>query len=253
MRAFDSGANRGVIVWHRRAGKDKTVLNIVVKKALERVGTYFYFFPTYAQAKKAIWDGRDKDGFAFLDHFPKEIIASKNATELQIKLRNGSIVQLIGTDKIDSIMGTNPIGCVFSEYSLQNPEAWDYVRPILAENDGWAIFDFTPRGQNHAFELYEMARNKMEKGDKRWFAQKLTVEDTGALSQEKIQEERDSGMDEEMIQQEYYVSFRGIQKGAYYGSQMEKLDKERRICRIPYDADVPVDTWWDKLWNRLEK
>ena len=28
-----------------RSGKDKTLINLVSKKMLERVGTYYYFFP----------------------------------------------------------------------------------------------------------------------------------------------------------------------------------------------------------------
>jgi len=41
---------RAVQVWHRRTGKDKTdFAAIIVKKAFERVGVYFYIFPTYSQ------------------------------------------------------------------------------------------------------------------------------------------------------------------------------------------------------------
>jgi hypothetical protein len=91
---------------------------------------------------------------------------------------------------------------VFSEYALQNPKVWDFIRPILAENGGWAIFNFTPRGKNHGYDLYEMARQ-----NPKWFVQKLTVDDTAIITSEVIQEERESGMSEEMIQQEYYCSF----------------------------------------------
>jgi hypothetical protein len=90
--------------------------------------------PTYNQGKKILWKGIDKDGFRFLDHFPKELVFSVNETEMSVTLRHptdfskpGSIFQIIGTDNIDSIVGTNPIGCVFSEYSLQDPAAWDYL------------------------------------------------------------------------------------------------------------------------------
>ena len=37
MSAFDGGCKRGVWVVHRRAGKDKTCWNILIKKAFERV------------------------------------------------------------------------------------------------------------------------------------------------------------------------------------------------------------------------
>jgi len=122
--------------------KDKSYINVVAKEAMKTVGIYYYFFPTYSQGRKILWDGLDRDGFKFLDHIPGAIRAKKpNEAEMKITLVNGSIFQVIGTDNIDSVVGTNPRGCVFSEYSLQNPAAWEYMRPILAENDGWAAFN----------------------------------------------------------------------------------------------------------------
>ena len=212
MRALDDGFLRGVSIWHRRAGKDKTDLNIMIKKACERVGLYFYLYPEYAQARKAIWDGIDGDGMPFMDHIPQELRSRTRDQEMQVILRNGSIIQLVGSDRIDKVMGTNPIGCVFSEFSLQNPDAWEFVRPILAENGGWALFNFTPRGLNHAHDLWRMAV-----GNPNWFSELLTVEDTKrpdgspVVSQERIQADRDEGMSEAMIQQEYYCSFNASQ------------------------------------------
>lgn len=212
---------------------------------MQRVGTYFYLFPTYAQAKKAIWNGRDKEGFPFMGHFPPDLVESKNESDLLVKLKNGSIFQLIGSDNIDSIMSTNPIGCVFAEYSLQDPRAWDYIRPILLENGGWAIFDFTPRGRNHAWELFELAEKLQAEGDPEWFCQRLTVEDTGAISPDQIARERREGMDEDVILQEYYCSFAGSSQGNYYGRQMEQAEREGRICRVAYQPELGVHTWWD--------
>lgn len=242
---MDRGATRAVLTWHRRGGKDKTCLNFTIKKMAQRVGTYFYFFPTYAQAKKAIWEGRDKDGLAALDHFPAEWVLSKNVTDLQVKVRNGSIFQLVGTDNIDSIMSTNPVGCVFAEFSLQNPSAWEYVRPILRENGGWAVFNQTPRGNNHGKKIHDMATQLMAAGDLAWFASLKTITDTGILSESDMDAERREGMDEEMILQEYYCSFEGVQQGSYYGKQMSTAEKDGRICRVPYQSELPVDTWWD--------
>jgi len=240
LTALDSGIKRAVAVWHRRAGKEKTFINYTAKAAFQRVGTYFYLFPTYSQAKKVLWDGRDRDGFPFMAHFPREVVDKRNESELRLELVNGSAVQLVGSDNIDSVLGTNPIGCVFSEYALQNPSAWDYMRPILRENGGWAIFDYTPRGKNHGWTLYQMA-----KGNADWYAEILTVNDTHALSEEDIQAERAAGMSEELIQQEFYCSFEGVQSGSVFGRQMQDADKDGRICGVPWQPEFPVDTWWD--------
>jgi hypothetical protein len=240
LRALDSGCNRAIACWHRRSGKDKTFINIVAKKAFEKKGTYFYLFPTYSQAKKVIWDGMDRTGFPFMGHFPRELIENKNESELRVELVGGSAVQLIGTDNINAIMGTNPLGCVFSEFALQDPKAWDYMRPILRENGGWAIFNMTPRGKNHGYQLFQMAQ-----GNPEWFSSKLTIEDTGVLTEQDMDRERREGMSEEMIQQEYYVSFEGVAFGAYYGKQLTQAEKEGRITRVLYEPELGVETWWD--------
>jgi phage terminase large subunit len=180
-----------------------------------------------------------------MSHFPPGIIESKNETELRVKLKNGSVVQLIGSENIDSIMSTNPIGCVFAEYALQDSRAWDYIRPILVENGGWAVFDFTPRGRNHAWELFEMARRLQAEGDPDWFCQRLTVEDTGAISADQIERERREGMSPDLIEQEYYCSFSGSQQGNYYGQQLDQAEKDGRISNVPYQPELGVHTWWD--------
>lgn len=226
-------------VWHRRAGKEKTFLNYTIKRMCHRVGAYYYLFPTFAQAKRVLWTGRDREGFAFMSHFPEELIASKHSSELTVTLKNGSLFQLIGTDNIDAIVGANPVGCVFSEYALQNPKAWDYLRPILLENGGWAVFDYTPRGKNHGWQLYEMA-----KGNPAWFVSLLTVRDTGVISAEDIEAERREGMDDDLIEQEYFCSFEGVRQGSYYGKWLKQAEQEGRIGNVAPEG-VEVETWWD--------
>jgi phage terminase large subunit len=240
FEAMDDGCKRAVLCWHRRAGKEKTCFNLMVKKTFERVGTYYYFFPTYNQGRKVLWDGMDKEGFPFLSHVPADLVESSNGQQMQKRLINDSIIQVVGTDNINLILGTNPVGCVFSEYALQDPRAWDFIRPILRENGGWAVFDFTPRGKNHGWDLFQMAKDNDD-----WFVSHLTVDDTGVLTPADIDAERREGMDEELIQQEYYVSFEGSRQGAYYAQQMRLAESEGRITSVPYEPVAGVETWWD--------
>lgn len=245
LRALDGGVKRAVAVWHRRSGKEKTFVNYTAAASADRIGAYYYFFPTFAQGRKALWDGRDRDGFPFMGHFPPHYVKSKNETEMKLSFVNGSSFQIIGSDNIDAVMSTNPIGCVFAEYSLQDPRAWDYMRPILKENGGWAIFDFTPRGKNHGFAVYEMAKKLMESGDPNWFCEKLTVKDTGVFTDKDIDDERREGMSEDMIEQEYFCSFAGVQQGSIFGKQVEIAERDGRICGVPWQPELGVDTWWD--------
>ena len=175
-----------------------------------------------------------------LDAFPREVVVGRREDEMKLTLRNGSVWQVVGSDNYNALVGSNPVGVVFSEYSLADPAAWDFIRPILAENDGWALFAYTPRGRNHGAKLYEMARDNPD-----WHCSLLTVDDTGAISPEVIEQERAAGMSEEMIQQEFYCSFDAPLVGAYYAAQMLQAEKEGRVGRVPYDSHVEVETWWD--------
>ena len=235
-----------ILVWHRRAWKDKACFNIIVKKAMEDVWIYYYVFPTYSQGKKAAWDWIDKDGWKTINHIPQEIIKRKNDTEMKVELINGSIIQIVWSDNVDSIVWTNPIGIVFSEYSLQSPAVWDFLRPILAENGWRAIFNFTPRWDNHAKELMDMAKENPD-----WMVSIQTVDDTKAIAPEVLESERreiiqKNGSDA-IFQQEYYCSFDAGINGSYYAEILTQLEQAWRRTTLPYDPALDVFTAWD-LW-----
>lgn len=238
--AMNKGCKRAVLVWHRRAGKDTSAWNFLIYTAYEKKGVYYYVFPTFAQGRKVLWDSMTMDGIKFLDFIPKCLIAATNNQEMKIRLKNGSIIQIVGSDNYDAIMGTNPSGCIFSEYSVQDPNAWQYIRPILDANKGWAIFVFTPRGANHAKDLFDMASNNLE-----WFCQKLTVDDTNVISKEDLDKIRAEGTSEDMIQQEWYCSFTQGIVGSYYARYMEEAVEGKRIGKVPYDKQTVVYTAWD--------
>lgn len=229
-------------MWHRRAGKDELALHWTAVAAHKRVGTYWHMLPVAKQARKAIWDAiNPHTGKRRIDEaFPPALRETTRDNEMFIKFVNGSTWQVVGSDNYDNLVGSPPIGIVFSEYALAKPQAWDFLRPILAENGGWSLFIYTARGRNHGADLFEMA-----KSNPKWFAQRLTVDDTQAISPAIIKEERDSGMSEDMIRQEYYCSFDAAVMGAYYGELLNSAEAEGRVCGVPYDSSALVTTAWD--------
>src|SRR5215469_15149750 len=240
-RYLEGGGKRAVAVWHRRAGKDSTAINWTAVAAHRRIGTYWHMLPTAKQGRLVVWEGRDGQGRRLIDQaFPRELRTRVRDDRMTMELQCGSVWQVLGSDNYDRLVGANPVGVVFSEWSLADPRAWDYVRPILAENGGWAVFIHTPRGKNHGFELYDLARHR---GD--WFAEQLTVEDTGILTPEAVAEERASGMSEALIRQEYYCSFEAANDGSYYGKLLEQAEQAGRVTRVPWQPELKVDTWWD--------
>ena len=238
---------RAACVWHRRAGKDSCCLNLAAVASQMRVGTIWHMLPTLKQGRKVIWDGIDKHGRRMIDQaFPPEMRSGKNDSEMQIRLKNGSIWQVVGSDNYDALVGTNPVGIIMSEYSIADPAAWDYIRPILAENGGWAMFIYTPRGNNHGYKLFDSAKKSQD-----WFASLLTVDDTHdergnfIVSPEAIESERMAGYSEEKIQQEFYCSFDGGMEGAFYTNEIKQSRREGRIGIFPHDPAKPCQTFWD--------
>lgn len=242
---------RAVMVWHRRAGKDSSSLNFTAKEMFKRVGNYWHLFPKQTQARKAIWNGIDANSRKILEQvFPRSIRARTSINEMMIETVNGSTWQLCGSDNFDALVGSNPVGVVFSEWSLCDPRAWDYISPMLAENGGWALFIYTSRGKNHGYTMYKMAKDNPN-----WFCELLTVDDTiredgsALISKEAIQEERDSGKDEDLIQQEYYCSFESMIPGAVYGDDIRRAIDDKRVGNIPIDTSLPINTAWDLGYN----
>lgn len=237
----NKGYRRVLAILPRRAGKDVTAFNLCIRQCLRKVCVVYYIFPTYSQAKKVIWDSITNTGERILDFIPDELVESKNSQEMKIRFKNGSLLQLVGSDNFDTLMGTNPQGVVFSEYALQDPRAYQYIRPILTANDGWALFISTPRGKNHLWELYQIALHSPD-----WFAYKLSVEDTGHIPLEEIDKERQEGlMSDDLIMQEYYCSFDMGVEGSYYGKYLDRMRVRGQIGIVPWEAGFKVHTSWD--------
>ena len=241
------GYKRAIYVWHRRAGKDLFGLNLIILYALAGTpGTYWHIFPTYNQGKKAIWSESDIEGRKYLDYIPKELIKRQNNQEMKIEFHNGSVYQIVGSDNVDALRGAGIKGAVFSEYAEQRPSAWEVIQPMLMATDGWALFNFTPKGHNHSYELFEMAKN-----NKKWFSQVLTVDDTKeqVFTNEQIEQIKQEfiqrGKTLDLFNQEYYCSFNSAIEGAYYSSQINKAKEEGRITNLPYESSLTVDTFWD--------
>ena len=239
QRAECRKRKKAVWVAHRRSGKDVTCFQYLIEAAMEDRGTYFYCLPEFAHARRVIWEGTLNDGRRFIELVPPELVKSRNESQMKIELVNGSMVHLVGSDQYDRLVGTNPKGIVFSEYSITHPMAYQILRAILAANGGWVIFNGTPRGKNHFHEVLEQAKN-----DPAWFWSVDTVATTGVLTQEILYKEK-SEMDIDIFNQEYFCNFDAAAKGAYYSDQIASLREQKRLCKVPYDPKLVVYTAFD--------
>ena len=238
-----------MVRWHRRSGKDDVFLHHTACAAHERIGNYWYMLPEYSQARKSMWDAiNSHTGKKRIDEaFPKELRKTTKDQEMMIQFHAGSTFQLVGSDNFNSLVGSPPVGLVFSEYALSNPTAWAYLMPILEENGGWAGFNSTPRGKNHFKNLCDFAQK--EKG---WFYQGLSANQTQVFTQEQLdsilrQMQSTHGEDfgRALFEQEYYVSFDAAIPGSVWGDFIRAVEREGRVQDVPHDPTFPVGTAWD--------
>lgn len=245
-RLFKEDIKKSILIWHRRAGKDLFCLNYMIALAIKDTGNYWFILPESQQIRNAIWEGITKEGQKYLSFIPEELLYKKDNQSMKIYLKNpqnpdeaGSIISFVGGDRYDKRVGAGLKGCVISEYPLQKPNLYDLaIEPMLKETDGWVIFNGTPRGNNHAKDMYDFLQSKPN-----YLASLLTIEDTGVVDPVALEEERERGKPEELIQQEYYCSFEGAIFGSYYGDLLKKYISQ--VGDYNYDARFPVHTAWD--------
>lgn len=246
---LENGGKHAVEVAHRRWGKDDIALHFTATEAMQRVGNYWHMLPQFNQCRKAIWEAvNPKTGKRRTDEaFPQEIRAKTRETDMFIEFKNGSCWQLVGSDNYNALVGSPPVGIVFSEYALSDPQSWAYLSPIIEENNGWVIFISTSRGNNHLKKILDFAR--VEPG---WFGETLTSDQTPVFTSDRlasIHREMISTFGEEMgealYQQEYFCSFEGAVIGSYFSKQMSQARQQGRITRVPHQPALEVDTFWD--------
>ena len=238
---FRDRFKRMVLVLPRRSGKDLLTWNMLIREAITVPGVYYIVYPTYSQGKKILWNSVTNDGDRFLDYIPEELIVHLNGQEMRINLSNGSIIQIIGSDNPDRIVGTNPRGVVFSEYALQNPRIWALMSPIITANQGWVIFQSTPRGHNSFYDLYNLAE-----ASKYWYCCKMGLDETQHVPESEIQKEINEGlMSPDLVQQEWYCSFDAGVEGSIYGKYVDRMVLNHQMTLVPWESEFPVHTACD--------
>ena len=247
------GGKRAVAIWHRRAGKDVLGINWITAAALTKPATYWYVFPTYNQAERAIWDGVTLAGNdSYLSYIPEHLIELKQPKKFRIQLINGSIIQFVGSDKCgDNLRGSGISGAVLSEYSFQNPRIMEIILPMTRRSNGWLLYLYTPSDdpkKPHGKALYNAA-----KADPNSFCSIKTVEETTdheGNSLFPIDKIRLDGLSEEAVQREYYCNFEAnkhkkVGDGYIFSKALTKAEDEQRITKVDHDARYVVETYWD--------
>lgn len=117
--------------------------------------TFIYAAPTFAQAKRIIWD-------SLKALVPRWALRKKpSETELTMHFVTGARLFVGGMDRPERFEGIPIDGAVLDEFADMKPSAWtSSLRPALSTDGrppGWAMFIGRPRGKNHFWKLHEEA------------------------------------------------------------------------------------------------
>lgn len=178
---LDSLTKRNVLVAGRRGGKTTLCAIVAVLKFLE--GYRVLEAAPTADQTEAFWRAVK----TFLDPLIASGLARKNET---LRLIESDVLRASVRCKTawnaDTLRGDYADLLILDEYSIMNPSTWSEVgAPMLLDNDGIAMFIFTPKRRNHAFTLYSQALSD-ETG--RWQAMHFTSRDNPYLSPEALAE-----------------------------------------------------------------
>jgi hypothetical protein len=208
QEAIDTCARRfRVVRAGRRFGKTKYAIYWLIKRAAKPGTTNWLVAPTYKQAKEISWR-------TLLTLIPPDLVKSKNATDLVVELKNGSIICLKGAENENNLRGPGLWSVVMEEAAYIKASIWsDIIRPMLADQQGHALFISTPRGKNWFHQLYEMALSGEHKD---WAAFYFTIHDNPHISKEEIVSIRNSPECSEITWRQEYLAEIASKVGQVY-------------------------------------
>jgi hypothetical protein len=193
-----SDAKRKIIVAGRRGGKTTGVSMLAAMKAMD--GRRVLEAAPVADQTNAFWES--VKGY-FAEPITKKVV-KKNETDRLLEFPNGGRIRCKTAHDADTLRGDYADLLILDEFSFMEPDAWELVgMPMLLDNNGDAVFIFTPNRRNHAYALY----NKAVADDTgRWKAWHFTSMDNPYLSKEALME-LTSDMNSDAYRQEITAEF----------------------------------------------
>lgn len=221
LAAFDRGARYLILEWHRRARKTTLAINLLIRECCRNPKSkYVYIAPTQVWARNIVWD----DPTMIWDAMPRqeEIRWKSNDQKMLLTFANGSMLKVCGSDDPDTVRGIDASGVVFDEWALHKPMVWTQAfRPIIAGDPipgathaRWAMFLYTPKGINHATQMFNTAacvesegqlpiRGKAGQFKLEWFASRLIADESGIIAQDELDKMLVEVADGTLTQAEY--------------------------------------------------
>lgn len=220
------------------------------RKLLEDKGIRMEFWivgPNYTDSEKefrVFYNDCKKLGFPF--DRPGTYYDAKGGS-MQVSLWGGKfLVTAKSAAHPESLVGEGLFGVIMAEAAKQKETVWTkYVRPTLADFQGWSLFNSTPEGKNWFYDLW---RRGQDPAQTEWSSHRFPswyntrIYPLGRKDPEIISLEND--LTTESFQQEI-----GAQFSEYVGRVFKAWDEEKHVGDFPYDPGLPVYLATDYGWT----
>lgn len=278
LRRFNS------IVVHRRFGKTVMEVNRLIRRAIHCPfdgGRYAYLAPTYSMAEDIAWAYLQGYAEVLYDYCGLTARNWINTSRLAVwvpTLRGDRArIRLYGVDSPKQrLRGLYLDGCVFDEWAQMPPGVWfEQVRPMLSDENRagiddegfpnqWADFITTPFGRNHAYNMHRKATDWMagkiviekdpyteeemevRRGD--WAAFLYKASETDIIPRRELRDALND-MGRSKYEQEFECSWDAAVEGSIYSHEIEEARDQGRVCDVPWNKLIPVNTAWDLGWD----
>ena len=228
MLVYRSRARFRVVVAGRRWGKTALSRVLIITQAKKRKAKIWYVAPTYKMAKQIMWTD-------LLEAVPKKWIRKVNETRLEITLINGTVIELKGADKPDSLRGVGVDFLVLDEFQDMTEETWTKVlRPTLADRRGHAIFIGTPKAYNYLYEIYRKGQDAKNIKLSLWESWQFPTITSPFIPISEIEAAR-ADMDEKSFKQEFEASFETMSGRVYY-----PFEREDHVGQFAFNPKLPI-------------
>lgn len=227
---YNSPARHRFVVYGRGGGKTHGALaslaQAVTSPYAAELGDRYeavYVGPSYRQAKRIVWK-------RLKALFPRHLLAKKpHETDLQLVLKWGPTITLMGADNIDASRGQDLHFAILDEHAFYPAGVWEALEGGLRTQRDRALIITTPNGPNHAWELWQSVQ-----GDSEWATFQAPTwanphHDAVGLEKKRQRLARN------VFDQEYGAKFEA-QKGAVYSD----FDQSRHLGAVELDHGAPV-------------
>jgi hypothetical protein len=226
---FRNPARFRILVAGRRFGKTVLAKSEIIRAAKGKgKKLIWYVAPTFSMAREIMWD-------ELLDALPKSWIKKTHETRLEIRLINGTVIQLKGADRPDTLRGRELAFVVLDEFQDFRAEVWQKILyPTLTTTMGGAMIIGTPKSYNYFYELYKLGQIEKNRARRIWQSWQFPTIMSPFFPPSEIKLAREN-LDPKTFRQEFEASFESMSGRVYYA-----FERSKHVGRYPFNPALPI-------------